>query len=150
MAILRRIGILWVVLSALLGWGTATAAAAGSNPGSACGNGSVSALSQYCEQIPSSTGGQRPAVGTPAVGSSLPAATPTVASPAATPPVALTASTKRHLRALPAAVHSRPITGPVTDEGIISQSTPLLFILIAIALGLAGVAYERRRRRRST
>jgi hypothetical protein len=89
-------------------------------------------------------------VGTPAVGSSLPAATPAAASPAAIPPGALTASTKRHLRALPAAVHSRPITGPITDEGIISQSTPLLFILIAIALGLAGVAYERRRRRRST
>src|SRR5437764_10376900 len=150
MAISRDIGILRglpVTLIIVICCAFASPAAA-SRPGSACTKQSVSALDQYCENIPSATGPQTPAAGIPAVGRGLP------------PPVvhALTArhssvplAARRELRALPAAVHharrqgTRDSIGTVAAANVWSLSLTLILILILVGLAVAllAVAGER-------
>lgn len=48
-----------------------TPAAASSQPGAACSDPTVSAVNQYCELIPSATGGHAPGPGTPALAGHL-------------------------------------------------------------------------------
>jgi hypothetical protein len=144
MAMPRRIATLcWVLPTFALGWVTSPAQAAGNRPGSACGNGSISALNQYCEQIPSATGAQTPGVGTPALGST-PAGSAIAAQVGGS---RVSASARRRLRSLPAAVHPRPIAGSVTAPSIWSISLTLILILIALALALTALAYRRWRQR---
>jgi hypothetical protein len=121
------------------------AASAGNRPGASCGNGSISALNQYCEQIPAATGGQTPRVGTPALGGT-PAGT-AIGAPAA-PRGIVSAAARRRLRSLPAALRSRPIAGSVTGADIWSLSLTLILILVALALALLAVAFRRWRRHR--
>jgi hypothetical protein len=148
MAIFRRIGLLWGIVIALVWWGSSTVAAAGGTPGGSCASGSVSALNQYCEQIPSAAGGKTPGPGTPAVGNSVPGLTPrAIALSASSSQTSVRPAARKALRALPARTRSRPITGSVADDGIVSHSLPLVLILAAIASVLALVAFVRRRRR---
>ena len=49
-----------------------SAAATSNQPGAPCSSSTVSAVDQYCENIPSATGGNEAGPGTPAVGKSLP------------------------------------------------------------------------------
>jgi hypothetical protein len=149
MAMLRRIVTLGWVLSALaIGWGTPSAHAAGNRPGSSCGNGSVSALNQYCEQIPSATGRQTPRVGTAALGST-PAAS-AIGAPAgrAAARGRVSAAARERLRSLPAGVRAHPIAGSVTGADIWSLSLTLILVLVALALALIALAFHRWRRDR--
>jgi hypothetical protein len=148
MATLRRIGTLCLVsltLALALGSGTA-AGARTTRPGGSCGDGSISALNEYCEQIPAAPGGQTPALGSPALANGLAAARGMSAS--ASPASHVTRAARRRLRSLPAPIRSRPIAGSISDPGILSQSLTLIFILIVLVIALGGLAYERRRRRR--
>jgi hypothetical protein len=124
----------------------AEAASAGNRPGASCGNGSISALDQYCEQIPAATGRQTPRVGTPALGSRPAAAA--IGAHVAAPRGIVSAAARRRLRSLPAGVRSRPIAGSVTGADIWSLSLTLILILVALALALVAVAYRRWRRHR--
>jgi hypothetical protein len=122
------------------------AASADNRPGASCGNGSISALNQYCEQIPAATGRQTPRVGTPALGGT-PAAT-AIGAQGVAPRGIVSAAARRRLRSIPAAVRSHPIAGSVTGADIWSLSVTLMLILVALALALVAVAYRRWRRQR--
>jgi len=121
----------------------ATRAAAGA--GAMCaGPQTVSALNQYCENVPTAGGGQSPGPGTPALSSALP---PRVAG----------AITRRHgpsvtrkLLALPAAsLTPLHLAGqPPGRADPLSLLLPLVLVLVALAAAIAGAAHARRRRQR--
>jgi hypothetical protein len=156
MAISRRIGIRRALAVALLsGCGVLAPPALAARPGSACTKQSVSALDQYCENIPSATGPQNPGAGTPAVGSALP---PAVVHALTTGHSSVPLAIRRQLRALPAAVHharrhgarasAASIGGTVAAANVWSLSLTLILILAGVALALVAIAVERWRRRR--
>jgi hypothetical protein len=123
------------------------ALAARHRPLGACGAPAGSAINEYCDAIPSATGGTVPHVGSPSVATTLPK--PIARAISAGP------SAGRKLLTLPAAgkphkPHKRKVriaslSGPATS--IWSLSLILILILAAIALGLVAIAVERRRRR---
>jgi hypothetical protein len=111
-----------------------------------CGAPAGSAINEYCDAIPTSTGGDVPKVGSPSVAKTLPHAL--VRQIAAGP------LPQRKLLTLPAAprhrrhaVRAASLGGSVTSFW--SLSLTLILILVAIALVLGGVAAERWRRRRA-
>jgi hypothetical protein len=160
MAMSRRIGILRELpVAVVLICGAFASPAIADPPGSACSKQSVSALDQYCENIPSATGPQTPGAGTQAVGNGLP---PAVARALTARRSSVPLAVRRELRALPAAArhhtrrlgkrdtgHDRQTTGTVSAANVWSLSLTLILILVGVALGLLAVATERWRRGRS-
>jgi hypothetical protein len=152
MAISRRIGILrGLSIALVLLCGAFASPALAGPPGSACTKQSVSALDQYCENVPSATGPQTPLAGTRAVGNSLP---PAIVHALTAKHSAVPLAVRRQLRALPAAVHhsrrqgGRDSTAGVSAANVWSLSLTLILVLVGVALALLAVAGERWRRRR--
>jgi hypothetical protein len=152
MAIFRRIGILrGLPIGLVLLCGAFASPALAGPPGSACTKQSVSALDQYCENIPSATGPQTPRAGTRAVGNSLP---PAVVHALTAKHSAVPLAVRRQLRALPAVVHhsrrlgNRDSTRTVSEANVWSLSLTLILVLLGVALALLALAGDRWRRRR--
>jgi hypothetical protein len=125
--------------------------AAADRPGSPCNKHSVSAVNQYCENIPSPKGPKTPAVGTPALGSPAGRAllVPHVLQALKASSGDVPRRLRRKLLALPATQKSRPIKTPVSEASAPPGSITLILILIAIALVLVAAAIRRWHRRRS-
>jgi hypothetical protein len=111
-----------------------------------CGAPAASAVAQYCEAIPTPTGGKRPHPGTPAVAKTLP--------PAAVHQLSQGPQAERPLLTLPAASHRHHRRHTASAAGLSGAATSiwsisvLMIVLLALlALGLGGLAIERRRRR---
>jgi hypothetical protein len=113
-----------------------------------CGAAAGSAIHQYCEAIPSSTGGSAPRLGSPSVAKTL--------TRAIIRELNAGAAAQRKLLTLPGAPHKRhrkhairlaSVTAPTT--GVWSLPLVLILVLAAIALALAAGAAERWRRRRA-
>jgi hypothetical protein len=138
-------GAISVVLCAAFA-GSATAA----RPGGPCSKHSVSAVNQYCEDIPSPKGPSTPSVGTPAIGS--PAGRALIAPRVLRALQAKSGRVPRRLRrkllALPAATKSHPIRTPVNEANVPSTSITVILILILIAVALLLAALRRWHRRR--
>lgn len=125
----------------------AASSPSGVQPGANCGNTS-SAINQYCENIPSASGG-----GTPPPGASGPAA-PQLGTALPKPAVRAlnrlpVAARKRagKLLALPAPAISVPVTGSIaarTDPWSVPLS--VIFAMVAIAVACAATAVIGRRR----
>ena len=115
-------------------------------PGAGCGNPS-SAVNQYCEDIPSASGGSTPpAAGTP--GPVLGATLPRSAVRAFGHLPARTQKRARKLLSLPAAGTSVPVTAAIgVHKSAWSLPTGVILALLAIAVGAVAVAAARRRRR---
>jgi hypothetical protein len=148
----RRIGILQgLAIGLMVLCGAFASPALAGRPGSACTKQSVSALDQYCENIPSAAGPQTPLAGTPAVGNGLP---PAVVHALTTRHGTIPLAVRRQLRSLPAAIHharrigNRDSTGTVAAANIWSLSLSLILVLVGAALALLAVAGERWRRHR--
>jgi hypothetical protein len=151
-----RIAKLQFLVAAALAVSLATGGAAiakgssrtGSRPGAAtvtCNGQTVSAVDEYCEQIPGAAGGGGTGPGTPQLASTLPAKL--VARLAANPAL-------RPLLRIPAPAHSRPIAPPASFAGgqPTSTSSPwrwIVIALVALALVIAALDVARRRRRRA-
>ncbi len=121
------------------GAGTTVARAAGAGQ-SCAGPPTVSALNQYCENIPAATGGRPPLPGSPALAGSLPRSIVRQLLRAGPQ------STRRKLLRLPAGIPPVAPGGAGTAEPW-SLSLPLIVAVIAVALGLTAAAATRRRRR---
>jgi hypothetical protein len=138
-----------VATSVLVGAALAGAAAAQpSQPGGACSGSQASAQNQYCEDVPTATGG-------PARhGAHARASAPTGATVSGTlpPPVRRALahsprnSTRRRLLDLPASLVQERLTTPQGAGGF-SLVLLLILIVIAIVLALAALAWHRRRHR---
>jgi hypothetical protein len=134
-----------LVVGAVVHVGAAAAASVG---GACTGPQTVSALNQYCENLPGAAGGQTPGPGTPALSSSLP---PRLIRSIAKRGGAPTAS---KLLRLPArgprpthALGSRPsVAVPAGHASAGSLVLPFLLILLAIGAAIVGAARARRRR----
>jgi hypothetical protein len=118
-------------------------------PVGGCNATAGSAIHQYCEAIPSSTGGSVPKVGSPSVATTLP---PRVIRAINAIPAAQQAlltlpgvGHKRHHHPRPVRLAS--VTVPTT--GIWSLPLLLILILVAVALALATGAFVQWRRRRT-
>ncbi|HWF56305.1 MAG TPA: hypothetical protein VG223_16825 [Solirubrobacteraceae bacterium] len=114
------------------------AGALAASAGAACsGHANVSALNQYCEDIPSATGPNAPAPGTPAA--QLPASVVRriVASDRRSP--------DRKLLRLPGGGPRHPLGAVASTTG--SSSLLLILVLVAVAVALAAAAAARRRQR---
>jgi hypothetical protein len=134
--------------SVLVGAALAGAAAAQpSQPGGPCSGPQASAQNQYCEDVPTATGGN----------GGRPAGTTTASAPAGTVRSALSpsirralahsprSSARRRLLDLPASLVQERLTPPQDASGL-SVLLLLILILIAIVLALAALAWHRRRR----
>jgi hypothetical protein len=141
----RRLCIFLLLLPTAVAGLTQVARAA---PVSSCDNPSDSALSQYCETIPSTGGGQRPGTGTPALGSSLPA--PIVRQIVA-PAAGHQAGRHRRLLTIPAPAKKTDVAAAPVNQSAGTQglSTWMIVILVLLALALASGALLDRRRRRA-
>jgi hypothetical protein len=154
---LRKIFPLVVTLAAALFAPSAGAAI------TTCANSGASALDQYCEVVPSSTGGQAPQAGLPTLATTLsPQSIQRIIAASGAQRVATGAqngtagrrrqrSTARHrsvLLTLPAAESRRPTSTIVaSDTSLWSISGWMLGVLALLAIGLGGAAWSRRRRR---
>lgn len=141
--------ILVVVALALVALGLgASAASAAFLPG--CANPADSALNQYCETIPTPTGGQRPQAGGSALVTTL---APQIAGKIIAPAGARTPA-RRRLLTLPAAGQHQSISdaGPssaaiTTSPSALAPGLILALILLAVALtGIAGTRWVQQRR----
>ena len=140
--------ILLVTLAVCLGTAAPVAAASG-RPGGLCSGPPVSAQSQYCENIPSASGGRGPQIGSPGGGPGSVEST--------LPPGALRAiagsdqlSPRRRLLALPPRISASTaapdsLGGANADVG--SLVLPLVLALLAVVLGMTLGAARRRRQR---
>lgn len=137
MAMVRRA--LLVVLAGLVVG--AVPAHAGVLGGACVGPPSVSAVNQYCENVPAATGGKPAAPGSPAVAATL---TPRIARQIASTPHQ---SPARKLLTLPAAGPTHPLQGSVQAGSGSGVPLLLILVLIAIAVALIGTAIQRRRQR---
>ncbi len=113
-------------------------------PTVSCNGQTVSAVDQYCEQLPGPTGGRGTRPGSPELGSTLPAAI-----------IARLQSSAmlRPLLTLPAAGSVRPpVVAPLVPDGAgtdtAAPARSLLLVLAAIAALMAAAAAIRRHRRR--
>jgi hypothetical protein len=136
----RRATIILLVSAAALAAGSAGASA---NQLTGCNNPADSALNQYCETIPTSTGGHRPVVGTPAVATTLPR---TVVHQLLAARGARRAH--RRLLTLPAAHRRLPLKTSNAATSSLSLWIILILALVALAVA-AGVIADRRLRHRS-
>jgi hypothetical protein len=148
MTTFRRFLNIALVLPLVCVFGTGAASAAGRKGG--CGASAGSAISQYCDAIPSATGPSQPRVGTPSVAKTLPHRVVQALGGGGT--------AQQRLLTLPAArarhhkKHRRHVAANLSGPGASGWSLSLLMILIlaAVALALAGIAFERRRRNSSS
>jgi hypothetical protein len=142
-----RLILIAATVSAMLFVGAAGALAAatkrGAQPGSGCSSTS-SAINQYCENIPSATGGSAPpgTIG-PSVGTTLPQSG--VSAYRHLP--AAQRKRARKLLSLPAPTTSVPVTSSIHHS---AWSLPVWVILSLIAIAAAGAAAVITRRRRPT
>ena len=146
MTALQRIrGPLLILPLALLFIGPPVSSAARPNQG--CTGGQISAVDQYCETIPAATGGHATHAGSPTLASTL---GPGLVRRIGGGPF-------RGLLSLPAAGRNGQGNGRVTSPGrgvardtsqasVSSLPVPLIAILAALAILLAGLAALRRRR----
>jgi hypothetical protein len=127
--------------------GTASPAAARHHSLGGCGAPAGSAINEYCDVIPSQSGGSAPKVGNPSVATTLP--------PRIVRAIEAGPSAQRKLLTLPAAhkrtkrhkLRTAALVGPATS--VWSLSLTLILILAALALALVAIAFERRRRQRT-
>ncbi len=138
---------------------TTTAGAASDQAGASCANPSVSALNQYCENIPTATGGRTPHAGTPALGGTLPpqvtrapggTSTSTGSAGGGARGSSAGARARRRLLTLPAPSTHAPLKGSVATASPSSLSLTLILVLLLIALALGGLALWRLRSHRPT
>jgi hypothetical protein len=123
---------------------TAVPARAAQSAGTCAGPPTVSALNQYCENVPGAAGGHTPGPGTPALATTLP---PRVVRQLASTSPAHAANTR--LLALPApTAHRRslPVLAAVRTNAL-SPFLVLILVLVALTLVLVGIATTRRHRR---
>lgn len=136
-----------VVVALALGL-SASAASAAFLPG--CANPADSALSQYCDTIPTPAGAERPQAGGAALATTL---APRIAGQIVAPAGTRTRA-RRRLLTLPAAgrLHSAATPGPL-GAGVTTSpwtlSPGLVGILIVLALGLGLLTRTRWRRQRA-
>jgi hypothetical protein len=133
---------------------TAAPAQAAQGVKACIGPSSASALNQYCENIPTATGGSTPgAPGTSGLGTMLPAqVSRRIQATSAGDPrrklLAIPTSGQPHLRAgngrNSAAKVSTNLSGVKTDP--VSIGLGLILVLVLSALALVTLAFERRRR----
>ena len=137
---MMRSGRLIVVVVAVL---VCVPVARASDAGQGCaGPSTISALNQYCENIPSATGARPPLPGSPALAGSL--SRSIVREVLRAGPQ----STRRKLLRLPAGAGPiAPAPGSVGAADLWSLSLPLIVAMVAIAVGLATIAAGRRKRR---
>jgi hypothetical protein len=142
-----------LVCVALLASRAPAATAASSQPGAPCANPTVSAVNQYCEDIPSASGPRASGPGAPILASSLPRrAAQRLAGAAAGAPAGRVAprearKARAHvaLLSLPAPGARVPLSGsPATNDA--SPFSWLIAVLAGVALALAAAAIVRRRR----
>jgi hypothetical protein len=150
----------------------AVPAATAAQPGGPCSNATVSAQNQYCEDIPSATGGHEALPGTPALASHLPPAevnalrggaaagmagssggaggADSTHGAAASRSVAARASasapTRQALLSLPAPGAHVPFTGAASRPGTTSLFSGLIVVLVVTTLAAGGFAVVRRAR----
>jgi hypothetical protein len=167
-----RKSLLRLVLAAGASLLCAAPAAASPQPGGPCSNATVSAQNQYCENIPSATGGREASPGTPALVSRLPPAEVTAlrggvsvgatgASGGAGGTVTHAASTResrpggsavsaqarQQLLSLPAPTSRIPLAGTSAPRPSSWSLFSGLIIALAVAtLAAGGLAFARRRR----
>jgi hypothetical protein len=120
-------------------------------PGPGCAGPPDSVFNQYCEPVPTATGGRTPGPGTPAVANTLPPAV--VATISGGRPVtgafAIGPVTRKKLVTLPiAAPVLLPVTGSATADPW-SLAWWMILALVAIALALVATSVARQRRRRA-
>lgn len=126
------------------------ALAARHRPTTGCGAPAGSAINEYCDAIPTPTGGAVPRVGSPSVAKTLPPAAVNRinAAPAARNLLTLPAPARvRHRAKHKRAVATASIGTATTSAW--SLALTLILVLVAIALLLAAIAAERWRRRRA-
>jgi hypothetical protein len=134
-------------LALALGTGGAAAQAA-PQPGASCAK-TPSAINQYCENIPSATGGSLPPPGTPGpAAATLGTALPQSAVRRYQHLPAAAQKRARKLLALPAPAASVPLSASIsTRKSAWSLPTGLLVAMVAMAIAGAGAAIARHRRR---
>jgi hypothetical protein len=126
------------------------ACAIASQPGSLCSGPSASAQNQYCDDVPTATGGQGPSAssptGAPPISRSLPASTRGALR-------AYTARRSRAVRRDLLKLPGRSVTTPLRGSGgadPLSLLIPLLLVLLAIAVVMGLEAGRRRRAAHAT
>ena len=129
-----------VLIGAVVALAWSAPAATASGAASCAGPPTTSALGQYCETIPSATGGRAPLPGSPALAPSL--SRGIVHRILRSGPQ----STVRKLLRLPAG-SARTAPGGTGTADAVALSLPLIVALAAVALALAATAAARRRRR---
>ena len=128
---------------------SASAAQPGQEPGAGCGSTS-SAVNQYCEDIPSATGGSAMPTGTagppaPTLGTALPQS----AARAYQRLPATTRKRARKLLSLPAPAPAVPVSASFTaDRSAWSLPTGLILAMLAIVAACSAAAVARRNRSR--
>jgi hypothetical protein len=123
---------LTMVAAALLALAPAARAA---GAGASCaGPQTISALNQYCENIPGAAGGHTPYPGAAALAGQLHGRALH----------GMRSGTRRKLLALPAAVRLLPRPGSAATDAL-GMSMPLLLALLAVAIALGATAAHRRR-----
>ena len=155
MSVVSRLRVVVVIAVALsLGpWIVSAQAAAPSSSGipssPGCAGPVDSVFNQYCEPVPTATGGKTPGPGTPAVANTLPAAVvQTISGGSPVTGAFAFGPTRKKLATLPVAA---PAALPVTGAALADPWTLawwLILILAAIALALIATAVAVRRRRR--
>lgn len=143
------------VLAALLA--QAVPAAASPRPGDPCSHSTVSAADEYCENIPSATGGHQVTVGTPALAGQLPPSMVSAISGArasgatASSARAVPKRTRAGLLRLPArSPFSLPIPRAAAHPSGWSVASGLIAGLIGVTLAMSALALIMRRRRGTT
>jgi hypothetical protein len=149
MSMVSRLGVVVLIaLSLCLGPGIVSAHAA--PPSSlGCAGPPDSVFNQYCEPVPTATGGKTPGPGTPAVATTLPpAVVQTISGGQPVTGAFAFGPARKKLVTLPV---SAPSVLPVTGTALAnpwSLAWWMILILVAIALALIATAIVRRRRRR--
>jgi hypothetical protein len=130
----------------------APGAAAARQPGDQCSSTTVSAANQYCEDVPSATGGHQVGLGTPALAGHLP---PSVvrelnaapANGARAGAAAVSGQTRTGLLRLPAPGSFSPLRpGAGTHPSSASLLSELIVVLAAATVLMGALALARRRR----
>lgn len=133
----------------LLG-GAGPAFAAGTHSG--CNAPAGSAISQYCETIPTAGGKQTPHVGSPSIAKTLPHRAVRTLSAAPTPVRSLLSIPAPQARAH-ARIHGHRVGGSAhhslraASTSLWSISFPVAIVLLGVALALGLIALAQRRRR---
>jgi hypothetical protein len=138
--------IVLLALALALGLGVVNANAANS-AATGCAGPPDSVFNQYCEPVPTATGGKSPGPGTPAVANTLPPViVHSIAGAAPVTPAAFThATTRKRLLTLPAPSPRLGVSGAAITNAW-SLAWWLILLLAALAAGLAAAAIARRRR----